>query len=693
MPRPEIADFRSRATGPPVLCRSITLAALFAVWMLLICARLYYLQIIQYVHWLSRAESQQQRTITLAPQRGTIYDARMHPLAMSLPVDSIYAVPSHITDPHNAAYRLASILGLDSKDLENRFAAFKTFCWIKRKVPTAESEQVASLHLKGIYLQKEMKRFYPVQALAANVLGYVGMDDRGLAGIEYSLNAQIEGSPGRALLMEDARRETFESKDELGRPGMNVELTIDSGIQYIAQSVLSADVAKWHAEGGVAIVQSPRTGAVLAMASYPTFDPNTYAQSPSKDRENRAVAWIYEPGSTFKMITLSSAIQDGLARPTDLIDCQMGSIVLGGRTIHDDREVLPHDRAGDLTLSQVLAYSSDVGAVKTALRLGEDRFYNSICRFGFGAKTDVGLPGEERGLLTPPEDWSGVSLGEIAIGQGIGITPIQLVDAYSAVANGGTLMRPRVVSQIFGSGTRESFPDQAVRRVMSSQTSATMRRMLEGVIAFGTGTVAQLNGYSAAGKTGTAEKVENGRYSHTHEVASFIGFAPASDPAVTVLVAIDTPVGAIYGAQVAAPAWKEITQETLSYLNVPHDQLVTPTAPLQEIAQNETVGLESANPRSAVAAAAADRTSPDPPVPQGGSGSKSGAPDRVALVSDAPTVTVPDFSGLDQRRVAEECSAIGLKLTVSGSGLAKDQNPEAGSKAPQGSAVEVVFAR
>ncbi|MGH9445390.1 MAG: penicillin-binding protein [Terriglobia bacterium] len=686
MSRPEIADFRSSAKGPLLLHRTFILAAAFVVWMLLIFARLYYLQIIEYTHWLDRAENQQQRTIPLAPQRGTIYDARMHPLAMSLPVDSIYAVPSHLADRHNAAYNLASILRLDPRDLENRFATFKMFCWVKRKVSAAESAKIKSLHLRGIYFQKEMKRFYPMQDLAANVLGYVGMDDRGLAGLEYSLNAEIKGAPGRAMVMEDARRETFESKDHPGRPGMDVKLTIDSGIQYIAQRVLDADVSKWHAEGGVVIVQVPRTGAILAMASYPTFNPNEYERSSAADRQDRAVSWIYEPGSTFKMITLSSAIQDGLARPTNLIDCQMGAIVLGGRTIHDDPGVIPHDRAGPLTLSQVLAYSSDVGAVKTALRLGENRFYRDIRAFGFGERTGVGLPSEERGLLMPPDEWSGVSIGEIAIGQGIGITPIQLVDAYSAVANGGTLMQPRVVNEVFGAGTREWFPARPIRQVLSSQTAAEMRRMLEGVVAFGTGTTAQLDGYSAAGKTGTAEKVgPDGRYSHTHEVASFIGFTPVSHPAVTILVVIDTPVGAIYGTEVAAPAWKEIAQQTLSYLGVPHDEPVTPTGPSQEIAENKGGGAQTANLPPASAA-------PDPPGPQPRSGLAEGAK-GVAVLEDGPTITVPDFSGLDQRSVADECAALGLNLTVRGSGLAIEQNPAAGSKAPEGSGVQVVFAR
>jgi cell division protein FtsI (penicillin-binding protein 3) len=694
MPRPENPTRAGRMRRSPVLRRNLILASSFAAWMVLIFARLYYLQIIEYAHWLERAEGQQQRTIELAPHRGAIYDRHMHALAMSLPVNSIYAVPSQLIDPHTVAGLLAPILGLESRDLEGRFAAFRNFCWVKRKVSAGEAARVKALQLKGIYFQKESKRFYPMGELAASVLGYVGMDDRGLAGLEYALNSQIQGRPGHALVLEDAHRQTFGSKDDPGEPGMNVELTLDSGIQYIAQSVLTADVAKWRAKGGVAIVENPRNGAVLAMASDPTFNPNDYAKSPPQDRINRGVSWIYEPGSTFKLVTVASAIQEGLAKPTDLIDCQMGAIVLGGRTIHDDRGAIRHELSGDLTLSQVLAYSSDVGAVKMALRLGEDRFYKDIREFGFGARTGIGLPGEEQGLLMPPDRWSGVSIGELAIGQGIGITPIQLVEAYSAIANGGVSIEPRIVQNIFNEDAEISAPEQWQRRIVSSRTAAELRDMLEGVVAFGTGTAARLDGYSAAGKTGTAQKIDpGGRYSHTHYVASFIGFAPATRPAVTILVAIDTPVGSHYGAEVAAPAWNEIAQQTLNYLGVPHDApLTVPKSPALEMAASRR--LHSAGPE---ADPPAGLQGPDELAANPNPGSTGDAEFRqnksVMVLNDGPSVTVPDFIGLDERRVAEECQAMGLEVTMSGSGLAVQQNPAAGVKAPEGSRVQVVFSR
>ncbi len=670
--------------------RRFILAACFALWIGIVLARLWYLQIIRYSYWLNRADGQQERTIVLSPQRGTIYDVHGHPLAMSLPVDSVYAIPSHLAHPHRVALLMGSILGLDPRDLEGRFRAFRTFCWVKRKVSREEAAKVKALNLKGIYFQKEIKRFDPMGNLAASVLGYVGMDDRGLAGVEYSLNDLIAGKPGRAVVMEDARRRTFESKENVGAAGMNVQLTLDDSIQYIAQRALDAAVTHWRAKGGVAIVQDPNTGKILALASDPTFDPNDYQATPRPDRLDRAVQWIYEPGSAFKTITFSSAIDAGLAKPGDLINCQMGEIQLGGRIIHDDPGAIVHEHSGPLTVRQVLAYSSDVGSVKLALRLGEDRFYNDIQKFGFGSKTGILLPGEEAGLLRPLDTWYGVTIGELAIGQGIDVTALQLIGAYSAIANGGTLIQPRIVQSVLDKQTQDPLPPPVRRRVVSAQTAATMRRLLQGVVEYGTGRAAQLDGYTSAGKTGTAEKVApNGRYSHTDYVASFVGFAPVTRPAITVLVSVDTPRGSIYGADVAAPAWNQIAQQTLGYLGVPHDAPVSaPHNSLQDLAVNRPPLPEADPPIVAFS---------DPPTPASIAGTPPGAQTdsggSLVMVNDGPTVTIPNFTGLDQRRVADECQKLGLGLTVTGSGLAVAQAPAAGAQAPGGSQVEVYFTR
>jgi cell division protein FtsI (penicillin-binding protein 3) len=596
-------------------------------------------------------------------------------------------VPAEMPDRPLEAKLLASTLGLDRQDLEGQFQTFKTFCWVKRKVTSREAERVRGLDLKGVYFQKEMKRFYPKGSLGAQVLGYVGMDDKGLAGLEYGLDKEIRGTPGRVLVDTDARRKSFHSTEWQGTPGDNVVLTLDENIQYIAEKALDEAVKKWKAADGIAIVQNPSTGEILAMASSPTFDPNYYARSKPRDWINRAIGWIYEPGSTFKIVTVSAALQEGLARPRDVIDCQMGSIVLAGHTIHD------HKPYGDLTVEQVLVNSSDVGAIKLGLRLGSDRLYRYIQDFGFGSDTDIRLPGEERGLLKPPDRWSGISVGEISMGQEVGVTPLQMVSAYSAIANGGMLIRPRIVRDVYRGEQHGPAPPAASRRVVSARTAQIMRDMFEKVVKEGTGKSAQLAGYTAAGKTGTAQKIDaSGTYSKSHYIASFIGFAPVHRPAVTILVVIDSPVGAIYGAEVAAPVFKSIAEQTLGYLNVPQDnpswwpQLASSAAGSSRQKREGRVvfpPMEPEPPR--VATSAVQRVLYRPPADQ--------AAQSTVVLNDGPLTPVPDFSGLSVRRAAEECQALGLDLSFVGSGLAVQQSPPAGMQVAAGTRVWLRFAR
>jgi cell division protein FtsI/penicillin-binding protein 2 len=674
--------------------RGLLLAGLFMVWVLVIVLRLYDLQIIQYVELLARADRQQQRTVEIAPKRGIIYDRKMHPLAMSLAVDSVYAVPSNIPDSSMEAKLLAPILNLNAKDLEARFKAHSSFCWVKRKVTAQQSTRIRDLNLQGIYFQKEMKRFYPDGDLAATVVGYVGMDDNGLGGVEYQYNRQIRGLPGKVLLSTDAKHRSFRSTEWRGEPGQNLALTIDDDIQYIAERALALTVKKYHAAGGTAIVQNPHTGEILAMANQPTYNPNDYQKYPPKDRINRAVGWIYEPGSTFKTVTIASAIDDHLAKPTDLIDCQMGQIELGGRIIHDVRDILPYERKGPLTLAQVLMHSSDVGAVKVALRLGEERFYRHIVDFGFHDETGIGLPGEENGLLEQPRRWSGVSIGQLAIGQGVGVTPLQMIRVYSAIANGGVMLRPRIVRDIGNDLDEDKSSPSLGRRVVSERTAETMKQMLAGVVEHGSGVAAQLPGYTSAGKTGTAQKVDaTGHYSHKDYIASFMGFAPVDKPAVAILVVIDTPVGAIYGAQVAAPAWKSIAEQTLRYLNVPQDN---PSDSIQ-IASRRSAEFPDQNRK---------RNADHPPIISESVGAATRPVEPVSfspptslrsrgtvLLDEKPLLAVPNFTGLSARRVTEECQALGLEMQMSGSGLAVQQEPPAGTSVHADSRVWVRFAQ
>ncbi|MGA2982775.1 MAG: penicillin-binding protein [Terriglobia bacterium] len=680
--------------------RRLIVGVLCFLWFGCVAARLYYLQIIQYVELLSRAQRQQQRTIEVAPQRGAIYDRQVNPLAMSLGVDSVFAVPSELAEPQMVASLLAPVLGVDADELRDRFQASHSFCWVKRRVTTEEAARVRQLNLKGLYFQRETKRFYPKGDLAAQAIGYVGLDDKGLGGIEYALDDEIKGKPGRVMLASDARRRTFHSTEWAGVPGKNVVLTLDEKIQYIAEKALAEEVATSQAVGGVAMVQNPNTGEILALANQPTFNPNNIDASSMTARLDRAAGWIYEPGSTFKVVTLSAALEENLTNPQEVINCQNGSIVLSGHTIHD------HKPYGDLSVTDVLANSSDVGSIKLGLRLGEDRFYRYIQAYGFGAKTDLELPGEERGLLQPPSHWSGISIGEISIGQEIGVTPLQMISVYSAIANGGILFQPRIVHDVFLGAHHDALAPATGRRVVSAHTAEMMRQMLAAVVDHGTGKPAQLGGYTSAGKTGTAQKIDASRtYSKSNYVASFIGFAPAARPAVTILVVIDSPAGAHHGTDVAAPVFRSIAEQTLGYLNVPQDnptrwpQIVTPKpakAPDQK--QEDFIGFLPTDRGSYGAA-----TSPvqpasfsHRPLPDGSA--PAGPPDEgvvssTVVLGDGPLVTVPDFSGWSARRVAKECEKLGLDLNAVGSGLAVEQNPVAGVKVPSGTRIWVRMTR
>ncbi len=679
--------------------RDLILGGLLVFWMFGLAAQLYHLQVINYADFLAKAQRQQQHVIEIAPRRGEIYDRQMNPLAMSLTVDSIFADPSEMTEPKTAAESLAPALGLDAQELLGRLTNARSFCWVKRKVTPEEANRVRELNLKGIYFQPESKRFYPKDDLAAHIVGYVGLDDKGLAGLEYGMDKIIRGRPGRVLVATDARRKSFQSTEWAGAPGKNVVLTLDEKIQYFAEKGLAEAVEKWHAAGGVVVVQNPNTGEILAMASRPTFDPNQFSKSPPAALENRGVAWVYEPGSTFKLVTLSAVLEERLARPEEIIDCQMGSIVLAGHVIHD------HKRFGALTVEDVLVNSSDVGAIKLGMRLGEQRLYKYIRSFGFGEKTGVELPGEEHGLLKSPTYWSGLSIGEMSMGQEVGVTAVQLSSAYSAVANGGVLFEPRIVRDLFLGQAHDPMPPVPGHRVISERTANLMKEFLTAVVQRGTGKPAQLAGYTSAGKTGTAQKIDPSRaYSHSHYVASFVGFAPVGKPAVTILVVIDTPVGAIYGTEVAAPVFKSVAEQTLGYMNVPQDspaprpQFIasTPTGvPGQKLGNLDGSSSQGTEHRRAatspVQTASFSRIDPSR-VSTDQEVETASAPPTV-LLDNSPHVNVPDFSGLAARNVAQECQKLGLELSLLGSGLAVEQSVPAHSQVAPGTRLVVRLSR
>jgi cell division protein FtsI (penicillin-binding protein 3) len=553
-------------------------AGLGTVWVLLIAARLYHLQVVRYEHYTGKAERQQQRVVTLDPPRGTIYDAQGRELAVSIQVDSAYAVPPEIEDPAAAARAIASAVpGLDAVKLARQLAGDREFVWVARKLDPPVAERVRGLGLRGLYFLPESKRYYPMGELAAQVLGYVGTDNHGLAGVELVYDGEVAGKPGVRTVLRDARRGTVVSPNlsfAEPEPGHDLYLTLDATVQHIVERELAAAVEKRGAKRGSAIFLDPSTGGVLAMATYPAFDPNRFGRYPPSRWRNAAIMDVYEPGSTFKIVTAAAALESGVIRAEDELDCEMGGITLLGIRIRD------HKQFGRLTFAQVLARSSNVGVIKAALLVGNERLYRTIRDFGFGRLTGIDLPGESAGILHPLESWGPLAKAYIAFGQGVSVTPLQLAAAAAAVADEGELLRPHVVAAVSrGEARVPRFPrPPVVGRPISAATAAELKRLLEAVVAEGTGRAAQVPGYRVAGKTGTAQIPVRGGYLRNGFLPSFVGFAPADRPALVGVVAIAEPQGFEYhGGQVAAPVFGAIARQVLLYRGV-HPERDRPAA-------------------------------------------------------------------------------------------------------------------
>jgi cell division protein FtsI (penicillin-binding protein 3) len=708
--------------------RLYLLGAFLILWCGAICLRLVYLQIFRYGSFEQRAQHQQQRTVEVSARRGIIYDRAGHELAMSVSVDSAFAVPTEIPDLAGTISLISRITRSDPRELLAHCTAARTFCWVARKADAETAERIRSLNLRGIYFQKESKRFYPKGELAAQVIGYVGTDDEGLSGIEREYDEKLRGRPGEMLISVDAHRKWFGSVEKQPEPGQNVVLTIDQQIQYIAERELDAAMETTHAISGSVVVENPHTGEILALANRPTFDPNQTREITPEKLKDHAVSDVYEPGSTFKLVTISAALEEKLTNPREVFDCQMGSIVINGMRIHDSR---PH---GLLPVSEILAESSDVGSIKIGMRLGDDRFYKYIRAFGFGQQTGIELPGETRGLSKPPSRWSKVSFAAISMGQEIGITPLQLTGLISTMANDGVRVSPRVVAAATGPQSAPqtiTFQAKDQRRVLSSFIAAEMRQMMQGVVLHGTGQKAILEGYSAAGKTGTAQKVDPAThaYSHTKYVASFAGFAPINNPAVVVAVILDSAVGLHQGGQVSAPVFHRVAQQVLEYLHTPHDVelprnrqvlLASRKVKEDELAEGspdhlgEPVDLAEASPASpaspvASVPATTENSSPvvpaalrqreELPVAQAKPVETPAPPPEhfsggtVVLDIEQGGVAVPSFAGKSVRAAIELAQENGLDLDAVGSGLAEEQSPLAGAHVPSGSKITVKFGR
>ncbi|MGC2161664.1 MAG: penicillin-binding protein [Silvibacterium sp.] len=758
--------------------RVFVVLGVLALWAGMICMRLVWLQVFRHHYYVEQAAREQEHSFEVAPRRGILYDRELHALAMTVLADSIYAVPSEIADKPEAAEELAKIVHTDPQDryttekrILTRLNDSRDFAWVARKQSASVVDSVKALNLKGIYFQQEFKRFYPNNQIAAQVLGYVGVDDNGLGGLEEEFNGALHGTPGRMLTALDARRHVLGSTEREPMPGENLVLTINENIQFMAEQALDRNMERTHAASGTVIVQDPHTGQILALAMRPTFNPNDFRHTNANLLRDHAVSDVYEPGSTFKLVTYSAALEEHVTTPDAMIPTLGGKINVAGRIVHDDRDAIRYEGQHNnvLTTTEALEQSSDVAAVELAERMGKDRFYQYIRSFGFGQRTGIELPGETRGLLKPPRRWNPTTIGSIPMGQEIGVTPLQLITMVSTIANGGMYLPPHILLQSSMDETGGSLVPAAfhpeheladplpegAHRVVSTLTAAEMRKIMEGVVMHGTGIPAQLNGYSAAGKTGTAEKIDplTHTYSKTKYVASFVGFAPVNDPAITIAVVMDSPAYQFhYGTQASAPVFRELAQQILEYLGVPHDEPLKTTQEMAAIASqpveadepeqhlddlsslfdevndlpaddplrakvaaatllpvskaDETAALSAGDSSSSVGAGAGSvmgssaATAAQPPSsdasdvsPSGPSSSSSSGSGGAVRVNSAKRVVVPSFAGEPVRTVIEKAGAVGLRVHVVGSGIARQQVPAAGTSVPTGTAIVVQFGR
>ncbi|HEX5469092.1 MAG TPA: penicillin-binding protein 2 [Gaiellaceae bacterium] len=511
------------------------------------------------------ATSQHRETIAVPPHRGTIYDRRGVELAVGTQATTVYANPRQIRDPRAAALAVENQLGLKAEKVYPLLAdRSRGFVYVERQADPALASALQAKHIPGLGFYPEEKREYPQKRVGASVLGYAGVDNKGLAGVELELDKTLTGTRGEKTIVKDPFGRTLEVVDSKpGSDGRNVYLTLDHSIQGQVERVLSETRERWDAKSASAIVMDPKTGGILALAVDPGYDANRFPRVPQERQRNRAVTDTYEPGSTFKIVTISGALETGQVTPTSKFRLPP-TIQVADRKIHD-----AEPRGTEtMTTSEILSRSSNVGVVTIAEALGRDRISDWIERFGFGRPTGIDYPGESKGIVLPPERWSGSTIGNVPIGQGIAVTPVQMVAAYSAIANKGIWTQPHLVERI---GDHDA-PAPARRRILTTKTADEVRHMLRKVVEEGSGTAAQVPGYKIAGKTGTAAKPDaSGGYSTTNYVASFVGFVPAKKPRLVILVAVDEPRGAIWGGVVAAPAFAEIAKFALQYLEIPPD--------------------------------------------------------------------------------------------------------------------------
>lgn len=537
----------------------------FFVFLLLCVGRLFFIQFFRSNYLTSIANKQHNQLVELEPRRGTIYDCNLKMQAFNMSMDSLYAVPNSIKDKESVINKLLPILGTDRVYLNDRLYRQKAFIWIARKLTPDKSEAIKKLNIKGLGFLKETKRIYPNSYLAAHVIGFSGMDNIGLEGAERDFNKYLAGTSGWAIFLRDARLKKLDIWEKMVLPvdGLGVVLTVDEVIQYIAERELDKVFKSFHAKSASIIVMDPHTGRILAMASRPNYDLNSHSGASKDSMRNRAICDLFEPGSVFKIVTASAALEEKKVTEEDTFFCENGAYKVGGRILHD------HVPYGLLTFKQVIEESSNIGTVKVATLLGPDTIYRYLKGFGFGSKLGFDLSGEISGLIKPVRQWSKTSITAIPIGQEVGVTALQLASAISVIANGGQLMKPYIIDSVRnnqGDIIKQNKPT-LIRKVISVDTAMRIKKILTGAIEEGTGRLGKVSGFSAAGKTGTAQKLEaNGTYSHTKFVASFIGFAPVEDPLLAIVVTVDEPHGSYFGGVVAAPVFKKVAGDAIRYI-------------------------------------------------------------------------------------------------------------------------------
>ncbi|MEW6516543.1 MAG: penicillin-binding transpeptidase domain-containing protein [candidate division FCPU426 bacterium] len=678
--------------------RLVVLAAGFGAVFVLLTGRLFYLQIIQHQHLSQLAFRQQERTIEVQPARGRIFDRQGRPLALNREVRSFYAVPAEIKHPRETAARLSGLLGVSAPRLEQRLRSRKAFVWIKRKVEDNVSSQVLALKLPGIHALKETERVYPEGRLACHVLGFAGLDNQGLAGIELSLDRDIRGQSGWIRIARDARGQALPATTRVHKtshPGLDVYLTLDKVLQHIAERELAQGLERSGAKAGSALIMDPRTGEILALANQPDFDPNDFGRFPAGVRRNRAICDIYEPGSTFKLVTLAAALEERAVVESDVIDCEEGHAVFSGLVVRD------HEPRGRITVAEILRYSSNIGAVKIGLKVGAEKLSRYAQAFGFGRPTQVDLPGEVSGLLRPFREWRRWTAVSVPFGQGVAVTTMQMASAYATVANDGLRVRPWIVKELrrpddLKSTVNRPLPEE---RVISAQTASRLRTLLADVVREGTGVEADLQPYSIAGKTGTAQKslARGGGYDPVHHVASFIGFLPAERPQYLITVVMDEPRGVQWGGTVAGPVFREITRQLVAYAGLPPNSgkvytLATPACPPDGALVGGTLkvpacsGLPAAEAENRLRKAGlrARRVGGGEKVlgqrPAAGLATNADSPVMLYCgdqqqAGERTQVVMPRVSGHSLRDALRILDGYGLRVEVTGSGMVYLQEP------------------